>query len=1004
MAVILFFTCIILFFIIVIKVAVMVANNVTKRKQTEQKLIESEHRYRSLVEVSPKAIIVFQEYRIVFANQAAMHMFGAADEQELLGKSIFEIIHDDNREKLASNLKRLSNNEAVDLIEYQFHTLDGRSIFVESVGANIMFNGQPALMAVGNDVTEKKSLQEQFKMSEQRYKSLFDYHSDAVYSLDLEGRFTSANKVCEILSGYSPEELFGTHFSNLVYEEDLGEMVKKYQETIGEGAGSTQNVIFRLKCKHGAILSLNVTIIPIIVEGKIVGIYGIARDVTEQIRNQEMVEHLAYHDYLTGLPNRNMLESYLKKGMIPIENAAILFIDLDRFKIINDTLGHSMGDLLLKKVAERLRMSLSENDLIFRQGGDEFIVILKDADRNRADAAANQLLEALSTPFKLNKTEVYTSPSIGISLWEEDGETVETLIKYADYAMYQAKKAGKKTYRFYSCIKYEGDFDPLAMELDLHKAIKLDELFLHYQPKINLKTGKMIGAEALLRWNHSKRGMVSPTRFIPIAEESGLIIPIGEWVLRQACRQNKTWQEQGLPPMVISVNLSARQFSHASIVATVEKILTETGLEPQYLELEITESMTLDIQHTISTLHELKKLGVLISIDDFGTGFSSLNYLKQFPVDTLKIDQSFVRELDNNNDVTIVKTIISMAHHLQLKVVAEGIETRDQLVFLQQHLCDEGQGYFFSEPVSADELKEIWTGIEQLVAQFGVSQGINDWVWAKESFRIARQELQDTLSLQQGLTVKFKQMDGRFIHTWCDGGLLSKLGISKDRIVGKELDEILPKKQAQEKVEIYQRAWAGEKNLSYEAEFNGIHYMAAFSPVKRGGKVVEVIVSLINITPLKETEMALRESHEMYRRMAENMTELITIFDPEGKVLYASPSHSMILGLPPSYFEGRTFVPDLAPEDQAAFPTIVCEILERKRQYHHEFTMSDKENGYKLFKSILTPILDKDGEVQYIVGVANDISNMKKAEELASRIGRGAHSENHHVFLPSSIR
>ncbi|PLS02711.1 EAL domain-containing protein [Neobacillus cucumis] len=767
----------------------------------------------------------------------------------------------------------------------------------------LLMTAVKVMVMVARDVTKRKQtereliesehryLQEKIKMSEQRYKSLFDYHSDAVYSLDLEGRFTSANAACEKISGYSPEQLIEKNFSELIYEEDLAEIIRIFHLTIQDG-GSQQTKKFRLKRKTGEILMLDTTTIPIIVDGEIMGVYGIAKDITEQVKNQEMVQHLAYHDYLTGLPNRNMLEALLTKGGIPLKNLAILFIDLDRFKIINDTLGHSEGDKLLKRVADRLKSSVSEKDLIFRQGGDEFIVILKEADRERAEVVAINILEALSTPFKLNTTEVYSSPSIGISLSQKDGETVESLIKHADYAMYQAKKAGKKTYRFYSCIKYDGDFDPLTMEMELHKAIKQNELFLHYQPKVNLKTGKMFGAEALLRWNHPKWGMIPPSKFIPIAEESGLIIPIGEWVLRQACAQNKRWQEKGCLPMVISVNLSGRQFSYAGIVSTVEKVLKETGLEPQYLELEITESMTMDIEHTIPTLHDLKKLGVLISIDDFGTGFSSLNYLKQFPVDTLKIDQSFVRELLNNNhDETIVKTIISMAHHLQVKVVAEGIETREQLVFLQQHLCDEGQGHFFSKSVTAEELNGEWARIEQIVPKFGLSQDLHEQIWAEESYRMAKQELQDTLSRQQGLTLKYKRIDGRFIHTWCEGGFLYRIGLTKDRIIGKEIKEIIPWQYAGAKEKIYQRAWEGEENLTYEAEIYGIHYLAALSPIKRGGKVVEVIVSCIDITPLKEREKALLKSQELNRLIAgyKIFNSMLTpILDNEGQIQHVN--------------------------------------------------------------------------------------------------------------------
>ncbi len=425
-----------------------------------------------------------------------------------------------------------------------------------------------------------------------------------------------------------------------------------------------------------------------------------------------MIQHLAYHDYLTDLPSRNMLEKYLSTCLEHEGNKevkkAILFIDLDRFKVINDTLGHAMGDLLLKEVAKRLRGSVKAKDEIFRQGGDEFIVILEDADRDEAAKVAERMIQVLSVPHKINQYDVFTSPSIGISLYPDDGDTVEKVIKHADFAMYQAKSAGKKTYKFYSLIKEDSSYNSLQLEMELHKAIDKKQLVLHYQPRVNLKSGRIIGAEALIRWNHPKWGMIPPEKFIPIAEETGQILFIGEWAMYTACIQAKEWHKKGFSGFIISVNLSARQFSRANLVDAIADILKRTGLEPQYLELEITESMTADIERAITTLRELKCLGVRISIDDFGTGFSSLNYLKRFPVNTLKIDQSFVRELHNNyHDETIVKTIISMAHNLNLNVVAEGIENREHLEFLQQHLCNESQGYYFSKPVPSSLFEEI---------------------------------------------------------------------------------------------------------------------------------------------------------------------------------------------------------------------------------------------------------------------------------------------------------
>lgn len=346
--------------------------------------------------------------------------------------------------------------------------------------------------------------------------------------------------------------------------------------------------------------------------------------------------------------------------------------------------------------------------------------------------------------------------------------------------------------------------------------------------------------------------MVSPGTFIPIAEETGLIIPIGEWVLNVACKQSKIWQEQGFNT-VISVNLSAIQFNQPNLIKTIETVLQKTGLEPHLLELEITESMIADIDHTMLMLQQLKKIGILISIDDFGTGFSSLSYLKYFPVDTLKIDQSFVRNLHNNpTDETMVKTIITMAHNLNLKVVAEGIETKEQLVFLQQHLCDEGQGFFLSKPLLANDLEQKHSNIEQIVLDHGIPRELNEQMWMKELLEEAKRELQDTIRLQQGMIFKFKKINERFIHTLCDGELMYSLGLIPSQVIGKRLEEFLPYESAMEKTAIYHKAWEAEEVVTYEDELNGINYLATLRPIKKGGEVVEVIGSCIDITARKK--------------------------------------------------------------------------------------------------------------------------------------------------------
>jgi diguanylate cyclase (GGDEF)-like protein len=421
----------------------------------------------------------------------------------------------------------------------------------------------------------------------------------------------------------------------------------------------------------------------------------------------------AYFDDLTRLPTllslNDMIRSCIQRH--PANTPfAVLYLDLDRFKTINDFLGYDAGNQLLAMVAERLRASVGEQEYVSRIGGDTFAVILK-AVRNGDDAErqAQRILEAFSAPFVQNGHDLFLTASIGISLFPMHGQTVELLKQHAESAMYLAKELGGGQSQLYTPQLSVYAAERMELENSLRRAMDKQEFRLHYQPKVDIKTNKIIGMEALLRWEHGKLGMISPAKFIPIAEETGLIVPIGEWVLRTACAQNKAWQDAGYPPLCVAVNLSARQFQTQNLAALVRDILQETGLEPQWLELEVTESILMQhMDKTVSTLQELKDLGVCISIDDFGTGYSSLNYLKRFPIDSLKIDQSFVQDITKDpDDAAIVSAVISLAHTMKLKVIAEGVETFDQLLFLREKNCDKMQGYYFSKPLTAELFTEL---------------------------------------------------------------------------------------------------------------------------------------------------------------------------------------------------------------------------------------------------------------------------------------------------------
>ena len=452
-------------------------------------------------------------------------------------------------------------------------------------------------------------------------------------------------------------------------------------------------------------------------DGTLHGVLEVIRNISEDLsteaqlrEHRERLYHLVHHDALTNLPNRMLLQDRLSRMMMKAKRnntyVAILFLDLDRFKKINETLGHDVGDKLLLEVSKRLENCVRKSDTVARLGGDEFGIILDDLrDVKFVAVVARKILQALSKPILIQEYELYATSSIGISLYPDDGEEEDELLRCADTALYRAKDAGKNNYQYYTSDMNTRAFEFLLMESGLRKALDNDELVVFYQPLINLENNKLTGMEALLRWQHPEKGMISPGDFIPLAEETGLIEPIGEWVLRAACIQNKKWQDAGYPPVKVSVNMSARQFSKKNVVEMIDNILKEIDLSPEYLGIEITESVIMqDVKSTISKLKKMNEMGISLSIDDFGTGYSSLSYLKLFPIDNLKIDRSFVFNITSDStDAAIAASVILLAHSMNLKVVAEGVETKEQLEVLRQQGCDIVQGFLFSKPIAAEE-------------------------------------------------------------------------------------------------------------------------------------------------------------------------------------------------------------------------------------------------------------------------------------------------------------
>ena len=692
--------------------------DITPRRETENALRAAElssrnstHYLRLLLDTMTEGLYALdRDMNVTLCNAAFVRILGFSGTDDRLGQHLHERIHhsypdgtpyhrDDCRIYRAA---RDGSSAHVD--DEIFFRADGSSFPVEYRVRPIFQDGELfGTMCTFSDISERKQAERALKESEQRFRSLFAHHIDAILAAQLDGAFTESNSMMQELTGYAEAELRSMRIGSLARKDEVE--IAKANFALATN-GTSQKIQTSICRKDGRILRVEATYIPIIVDAKVIGIFVVIRDITAATDYERHIRYLASHDALTGLPNRNLLDDRLRHAIFKRgkHQVGVLFLDLNRFKMINDSLGHDKGDLLLKIVADRMKIALRQGDTIARLGGDEFVVVLEEIESIEQIAAiSHKLLAEVEQLINLEGHEVSISTSIGIAVYPKDGGDADTLLKHADLAMYQAKNAGSGTFRFFSPEMNIKTLERLLNETGLRRVIDRDELVVHYQPRIDVSSGTTVGVEALVRWQHPERGMIAPNDFIPLAEEIGMIGLIGEWVLQAACRQNRAWQDAGLPQTKMSINLSAHQLLSPLFADTLERIVHDSGLDVKWLELEITETSLMEnIEASLDTLRRIQAMGISMSIDDFGTGYSSLSYLRKLPVDTLKIDQSFIRDLlEHPDDAVIVAATIGLAHSMGLHVVAEGVATVEQAQFLLQKDCTTMQGFLFSRPLSA---------------------------------------------------------------------------------------------------------------------------------------------------------------------------------------------------------------------------------------------------------------------------------------------------------------
>ena len=689
--------------------------DVTSTVEARHALESSEQRFRDLTELSADWYWE-QDAGLRFVQMSSGIQSAGLPAESFIGKQRWDLPWINmTEEDWAAHRALLERREPFRDLQLRRREEGGDSVII-SVSGKPVFDAHgrfTGYRGVGRNITQRKRTKRSLREIVERFRSLTELSSDWYWEMDGELRFTYVSEGIRKVRGIAPAALIGKRRWET---ERVGgdEEMARHRATLEAHLPFKDFVLARSNA-DGQVTHVSHTGKPIFDDkGMFRGYRGVARDISARVRAEEDLARMAHYDALTGLPNRALLQGRLKRAMARTDRAqtllAVMFLDLDQFKEINDSVGHAVGDAVLKEVALRLECCLRATDTVARLGGDEFTILLEDVrNTDEISRVADKLLGAIAERADIAGHELHLSTSIGVTVYPLDDHDADTLLKNADLAMYHAKQEGRNNVQFYSHDMSERTERRVDLTARLRGALSRGELCLHYQPQVNVRNGGIIGAEALLRWNDPERGLIPPMQFIPLAEDSGLIEPIGEWVLREACGQARRWLDAGLGPLTMAVNLSPRQFRQKNLVQTVAGILESTGLPPECLELEITESSVMHrTEEAVAGLRALHQLGVQISLDDFGTGYSSLAYLHRFPVNALKVDQSFVRDIKSDrDDAAIVSTVITLAKQMNLKAVAEGVETEAQLAFLRARGCDSFQGFLFCKPQPAEQIEAL---------------------------------------------------------------------------------------------------------------------------------------------------------------------------------------------------------------------------------------------------------------------------------------------------------